>query len=67
MSVFAGVVIGFVPDQYSANEVDGFITFRMELLIGVLVEDVVVEFYTESGSAEGEANQPVDVVYMCSI
>ena len=47
-------VIGIVPGVYSANEEDGVVSFRVELLGGVLANDVMVEFYTESGSAEGK-------------
>ena len=47
-------MIGIVPGDYSANEEDGVVSFRVELMGGVLANDVVVEFYTESGSAGGK-------------
>ena len=35
------------------NEAEGVVTFLIELITGVLDKDLVVEFYTEDGSAEG--------------
>ena len=51
--IFAVVIIGFVPDEYQVNEAEGVVTFRIELITGVLDKDLVVEFFTEDGSAEG--------------
>lgn len=52
-SFSAEVVIGFDPVSYSANEGDRFVSFTI-LLNGTLSQAVVIEFYTESGSAIGE-------------
>ena len=48
-----------MPADYSANEGDGFVAFMVELMGGVLANDVMVEFYTESGSAEGKLSKKV--------
>ena len=50
----AEVVIGFEPVTYSANEADGLMTFTIRLLNSTLSQSVVIEFFTESGSAMGE-------------
>jgi hypothetical protein len=46
-------VIGFNPDQYTVDESDGSVNFTVAVLSGELELAVVVEFFTEDGSAEG--------------
>jgi hypothetical protein len=48
------VVIGFNPDQYIVDESDGSVNFTVAILSGELAFDVVVEFFTEDGNAEGK-------------
>ena len=47
------VIIGFVPDTYQVHEAEGVVTFMIELITRVLDKYIVVEFFTEDGSAEG--------------
>ena len=53
------VIVGFLPAEYYVSEGEGFVSFRIALKAGSLVENVAVEFYTDSGSAEGDNNFPV--------
>ena len=46
-------MIGFRPTHYIANESAGAVNFTIGILSGTLSLDVVVEFYTESITAEG--------------
>jgi hypothetical protein len=46
-------VVGFNPDQYIVDESDGSVNFTVAVLSGELTFDIVVEFFTEDGSAEG--------------
>jgi hypothetical protein len=52
--IIIDVVIGFSPDQYTVDESDGSVTYTVALLSDELAFDVVVEFFTEDGSAEGK-------------
>ena len=47
------VVIGFQPDQYTVDEGAGSVNFTVLVIDGQLDFDVVVEFFTEDGSAQG--------------
>ena len=47
------VVIGFQPDQYTVDEGAGSVNFTVLVIDGELDFDVVVEFFTEDGSAQG--------------
>ena len=48
------ITIGFDPASYTVNEDDGFAIFMVVLVRGTLAKEVVVKFYTESGSAIGK-------------
>ncbi len=51
----AEITVGFVPASYSINEGEGEVNFMIEVISGVISADLEVEleFYTESGSAQG--------------
>lgn len=52
---FIEIVIGFIPESYTVGESVGFSNFMIEIISGVPSSniEVVVEFFTEDGSAEG--------------
>ena len=47
------VVIGFQPDQYTVDEGADSVNFTVVVIDGELDFDVVVEFFTKDGSAQG--------------
>jgi len=48
------LTVGFDPVTYTAGESAGFVEFRIVIRPGVISGPLVVEFYTEDGSANGE-------------
>ena len=54
------VVIGFQPDQYTVDEGAGSVNFTVLVIDGELDFDVVVEFFTEDGSAQGMHEEQSD-------
>ena len=49
--LFLVVTIGFMPVDYTVNEVDGYVTLTAVLIQGTLERDVTVLFQTSPGSA----------------
>ena len=49
----ADVVIGFQATHFTVHESAGAVNFTIGILSGTLSLDVVVQFYTESITAEG--------------
>jgi hypothetical protein len=50
----AAVTIGFNPEDYTVNEVDGQAVLNVEVLSGILETTVTVMFQTMSGAATEE-------------
>ena len=53
LTFFPDITFGFVPDAYVINESEQQVIFNVTLVMGTLVRDVVIEFFTEDGSALG--------------
>ena len=51
LCILAVVTIGFQPENYTVNEVDGSVSVGVFLLSGTLEREVTVQFSTISGSA----------------
>ena len=47
-------MIGFLSTHYTVNESAGAVNFTIGILSGTLSLDVIVEFHTESITAEGK-------------
>ena len=45
------MTVGFVPVDYTVNEVDGLVNLGVSLLSGTLEREVTVQFSTSSGTA----------------
>ena len=54
----ADMIFGFVPDAYSIDESGQQVIFNVTLVMGTLVRDVEIEFFTEDGSALGNSCAP---------
>ena len=59
-------MIGFQPDQYTVDEDAGSVNFTVVVIDGELGFDVVVEFFTEDGSAQGMYIRKKSEAYFCS-
>ena len=53
-SLSAALRVGFDPASYTSIESGGFVEFRIIVQGGIFTGEIVVEFYTENGSATGE-------------
>jgi hypothetical protein len=51
MFMLAGVTIGFNPENYSVNEVDGEVVLNVAVLSGTLERPVTVTLSTRPGEA----------------
>ena len=48
------MTIGFLEEQYIANEGDGTVNLRVGIIRGEVTKDIVVRFSTEDGTAMGK-------------
>ena len=51
---FSELIFGFVPSAISVNESEGLVVFNVQLISGILSREIVIEFFSEDGSAEGK-------------
>ena len=56
-----GIRIGFVQEQYTVSESDGFAVLEVAVLDGQLQNMVFIPFFTQDGSATGMGYPPPQI------
>ena len=50
---YAELIFGFIPDTYTVNENERWVTFNVSLVSGSLTREVIIDFFTQDGSGLG--------------